>query len=368
MPTAFLTSTTSTLSATCTAFDLISILLLGRCCGSIDEQWASKGHVVLAHNMDCRGLYLLVTFGGMSTVIAWLLPRDSLWLFSFFIDGSRQAWPSIELERLVEQLIGYSIIIIRPDRRICGRSPSRPIVLSAIFGLGHLKFIDLSNIAVNINQIDLISLASFRSSAASDFIIRRLLLISDYLLRCLWVVCSCESFWVMDHSWDRLLSCVACYVVWEKHMDLLSRDQWALWFVLILRACVVIWWLSRVKTLDLIISSIFLGIHWIVSFSQISWRGVRLVSPARNRLYFGGWQALAMQKHWTTAHIIHRDISFGYIWPWHGPLTLLLLLSTLDLLLPAIDLLARLLMILLLLLHVCSVLTYYIIQIVYALV
>ena len=98
------------------------------------------------------------------------------------------------MERLVKQLIGYSIIIVRPDRRICGRSPSCPIVLSAIFGLGHLEFIDLSNIAVNIDQIDFISLASFRSSAASDFIIRRLLLISDYLLRCLWVVCSCESF------------------------------------------------------------------------------------------------------------------------------------------------------------------------------
>ena len=178
-----------------------------------------------------------------------------------------------------------SITLIYCASHIRTRSSSSPVVLPIIFWLlCHLEFIDLSNVAVHIDQINLISLASFRSCAASDFI-WRLLLISDDLLGCLWIDSSRERSRVMDHSRDRLLACVASEIVREKHVDLLGRDQWALWRGLILRVIEVIRWLSRVKTLIIII---FLRIHWIVSFSYNSWWGIRLVSPARDRLNFRG--------------------------------------------------------------------------------
>ena len=78
---------------------------------------------------------------------------------------------------------------------VCCGLPNCPVLIFHIPGLGHLEFIDFSNVAVNIYKVDFISLTSLGSSAAPHFFGCLFVFPStSNLLRCLRITSIIERF------------------------------------------------------------------------------------------------------------------------------------------------------------------------------
>ena len=265
-----------------------------------------------------------------------MLIFDLLFFFLFLIIWRRRHTDNfgIEIERLVELLclcidIRDASILVIFSSILCARR------------LSNLEFIDLSNVAININQANLFTLASF-GRGATPYLISGLglsVLLNNRGCR-LFRRC-CKGFRVTNNNSRVRICCGWC--IWirpcigEIHVNLLRWDHWTLMRSHEVRSTRLSWFPQHPHRF---LVFILLWIERVVSHSELCWR--RVHHAARSglcRLNLRVPQPAVTEQEYgaiAPSHIIYGDVRIGRLIPGVCKLTMLLL-PTENLLLPTRD-------------------------------